>query len=74
MAGLEAISQEGVSKTSNGNYQDIVTMPMDRNDDDNAALMDETEGPAEGNDVFALGALGKVCSWNIFGVYYSKWM
>ena len=60
MAGLGAISDEEVNRSMTGNYQDIITLSVDRNEDDNAVLVEGTEVDNEGSDVFSLGALGKV--------------
>jgi hypothetical protein len=59
LTGLGAIAS---NEASTGNYQDIVTLSVDRNEDDNAALIDDMGDDANGGDIFSLGALAKVCT------------
>lgn len=64
LAGLDAISNEDIDKSYSRNYQDIVTMSVDRTHDDDVIRMVRVE------DTIEPGALGKVSRQLSYGLAY----
>jgi hypothetical protein len=74
LAALGAISSDEVENASAGNYQDIVTLAVDHDQDDNAVLIKDGDEPDNAANTFSLNALGKVRSDNYSVLKFSHFL